>query len=65
MERPEGWKLRGGGGGWVVVVLGWAEKNKEQQHLHGERDVSEAAAKGDIQYLKGWRLRQPLQHKLI
>ena len=42
---------------------GW--KNKEQQRLHEERDVSKAAAEGNIQYLKGWRLRQPSQHKLI
>ena len=35
----------------------------EQQHLHEERDISKA--EGNIQYLKGWRLRQPLQHKLI
>lgn len=64
LQSGTAWRMeaaRVGGGG--VGVKSW--ENKEQQHLHEERDVSQAAAEGNIQYLTGWRLRQPSLHKPI
>lgn len=63
LQSGTAWRMEARGEKGKQKKNGW--KNKEQQRLHEERDVSKAVAEGNIQYLKGWRLRQPSRHKLI